>query len=114
MPKPRIVILADPNGAGKTTVSKYLLRDALKIGEFVNADIVAAGLSGFAPETVAMEAERIVLRRINALIDQRTSFAFETTLSSKSLANIIRRAAAVGFSIELCSNSASSKPKGEP
>jgi predicted ABC-type ATPase len=60
MPKPRLVNLAGPNGAGKTTAAKYLLRDSLKLREFVNADTVAAGLSGFAPETVAFEAGRIV------------------------------------------------------
>ena len=83
MTKPRIVILAGPNGAGKTTASKHLLRDAHGIGEFVNADIIAAGLSGFAPESVAFEAGRIVLNRIHTLIDQRVSLAFETTLSSE-------------------------------
>ena len=53
MPKPRIVILAGPNGAGKTTVSKFLLPEVFQIQEFVNADRIASGLSGFAPETVA-------------------------------------------------------------
>ena len=101
MAKPRIVILAGPNGAGKTTASKHLLRDALGIGEFVNADIIAAGLSGFAPETVAFEAGRIVLKRIRTLIDQKVSFAFETTLSSKTLAALLAGARAAGFEIDL-------------
>jgi predicted ABC-type ATPase len=101
MAKPRIVILAGPNGAGKTTASKHLLRDALGIGEFINADIIAAGLSGFAPESVAFEAGRIVLNRIHSLIDQRVSFAFETTLSSKTLATLLRQAKTAGFEIEL-------------
>jgi predicted ABC-type ATPase len=101
MPKPRLVNLAGPNGAGKTTAAKYLLRDSLKLREFVNADTVAAGLSGFAPETVAFEAGRIVLKRINALIELRSSFAFETTLSSKSLARILEKAAIAGYKIDL-------------
>lgn len=101
MPKPRLVILAGPNGAGKTTSAKYLLRDSLKLREFVNADTVAAGLSGFAPETVAFEAGRIVLKRIDTLIEHRSSFAFETTLSSKSLAKILKRAASAGYRIDL-------------
>ena len=101
MAKPRIVILAGPNGAGKTTASKHLLRDALGIGEFVNADIIAAGLSGFAPETVAFEAGRIVLKRIRTLIDQKVTFAFETTLSSKTLATLLARARIAGFEIDL-------------
>jgi predicted ABC-type ATPase len=77
MPKPRIVILAGPNGAGKTTVSKYLLPDVFEIEEFVNADQIAAGLSVFSPESVAFEAGRIMLRRINTLVEQKKSFAFE-------------------------------------
>ncbi len=101
MAKPRIVILAGPNGAGKTTASKLLLQEALGIGEFVNADVIAAGLSGFAPESVAFEAGRIVLRRIHTLIEQKISFAFETTLSSKTLATLLARAGAKGFEIEL-------------
>ena len=101
MAKPRIVILAGPNGAGKTTASTHLLRDALGIGEFVNADIIAAGLSGFAPESVAFQAGRIVLNRIHTLIDQLVSFAFETTLSSKTLATLLTRARHRGFEIEL-------------
>ena len=96
MAKPRIVTLAGPNGAGKTTASTHLLRDALGIDEFVNADIIAAGLSGFAPESVAFQAGRIVLNRIHTLIDQRVSFAFETTLSSKTLATLLTRARHTG------------------
>jgi predicted ABC-type ATPase len=99
--KPRLVILAGPNGAGKTTSAKFLLRDSLKLREFVNADTVAAGLSGFAPETVAIEAGRIILKRIATLIEQRTSFAFETTLSSKSLTRILERATKAGYQIDL-------------
>lgn len=101
MSKPRIIILAGPNGAGKTTASKHLLRNALGIGEFVNADTIAAGLSAFAPESVAFEAGRIVLSRIHALIDQKVSFAFETTLSSKTLATLLARARSAGFDVEL-------------
>ena len=95
MAKAHTVIPAGPNGAGKSTASKHLLRDALGIGEFVNADIIAAGL--FAPESVAFEAGRIVLNRIHTLINQRVSFAFETTLSSKTLAMLLTRARSNGF-----------------
>jgi predicted ABC-type ATPase len=101
MAKPRIVILAGPNGAGKTTAATLLLRDVLGIGEFVNADVIAAGLSGFAPESVAFEAGRIVLNRIHSLIDQKVSFAFETTLSSRSLANLLAGAQKQGFEVDL-------------
>lgn len=101
MPKPRLVILAGPNGAGKTTVSKYVLPDAYGITEFVNADRIAAGLSAFAPETVAFEAGRIMLKRIDALITQKASFAFETTLASKSFTKLIARAKADGYRVIL-------------
>jgi predicted ABC-type ATPase len=101
MPKPRIVILAGPNGAGKTTASTYLLRDALRIGAFVNADTIAAGLSGFAPESVAFEAGRMMLKRINSLVEQQATFAFETTLSSKTFANLISRAHERSYETEL-------------
>ena len=101
MPKPRIVILAGPNGAGKTTVSKYVLSEALGIEEFVNADRIASGLSAFAPESVAFEAGRIMLRRIAALLEQQASFAFETTLSSKSFVKLVHRAKKQGYRVEL-------------
>lgn len=101
MASPRIVILAGPNGAGKTTVSKYVLPDAFAIDEFVNADRIAVGLSAFAPETVAFEAGRIMLRRINMLLEQQKSFAFETTLSSKSFVKLINRAHEKGYKVKL-------------
>ncbi|GAB6041935.1 zeta toxin family protein [Endothiovibrio diazotrophicus] len=83
---PRIVILAGPNGAGKSTSAPRILRDALGVDEFVNADVIAQGLSGLHPERVAMEAGRIMLKRIKALAAARRSFAFETTLSTRSFA----------------------------
>ena len=101
MSKPRIVILAGPNGAGKTTVSKYVLTEVFEIDEFVNADRIASGLSAFAPESVAFEAGRIMLRRIDALLEQNKSFAFETTLSSKSFVKLVLRAKQQGYHIEL-------------
>jgi len=101
MPKPRIVILAGPNGAGKSTVAKYLLTEKYLIDEFVNADAIAAGLSAFAPEQVAFEAGRIMLRRINSLLTSERSFAFETTLASKSFTRLIMRAHSAGYRVTL-------------
>ena len=101
MPKPRLVILAGPNGAGKTTVSKYLLPEAYGITEFVNADRIAAGLSAFAPEAVAFEAGRIMLKRIDTLLTQKVSFAFEATLASKAFTKLITRAQADGYRVGL-------------
>jgi predicted ABC-type ATPase len=84
-PKPKhptVVVIAGPNGAGKSTAAPYLLKDALGILEFVNADQIAAGLSAYAPETVAFEAGRIMLQRLRTLAAAKVSFAFESTLSS--------------------------------
>jgi predicted ABC-type ATPase len=101
MVKPRIVILAGPNGAGKSTVAKYLLTEQYLIDEFVNADSIAAGLSAFAPEAVAFEAGRIMLRRIDALLKENSSFAFETTLASRSFTRLITRAQTAGYVVSL-------------
>jgi len=101
MQAPRIVILAGPNGAGKSTLAKYLLPVGAEIVEFVNADQIAAGLSGFRPETVAFEAGRIMLARIQTLLQSQKSFAFETTLSSKSFAKLVTRAQRAGYIVEL-------------
>ena len=101
MPKPRIVILAGPNGAGKTTVSKYVLTEVFEIDEFVNADAIATGLSAFAPENVAFEAGRIMLRRIDTLLKDKRSFAFETTLASKTFTRLIGRAQSAGYQVTL-------------
>jgi predicted ABC-type ATPase len=81
---PSIVALAGPNGAGKSTVGSTLLRETLGITTFVNADVIAQGLSGFDPEGAAFEAGRILLERFDDLARRRTSFAFETTLSGRA------------------------------
>jgi len=83
---PNIVVLAGPNGAGESTTGPALLRDTLGITEFVNADTIAQGLSAFDPEGAAIEAGRVMLRRIRELAEERASFAFETTLASRTFA----------------------------
>jgi predicted ABC-type ATPase len=84
--KPLVIIVAGPNGAGKSTAAPDLLRDALAVREFVNADTIASGLSAFRPESVAIAAGRIMLARMRALALAREDFAFETTLASRSFA----------------------------
>jgi len=84
--QPYVIVVAGPNGAGKSTTARHLLRDALEVSEFVNADDIAAGLSAFRPETVAVSAGRIMLARMRQLAAERANFAFETTLASRSLA----------------------------
>ncbi len=81
---PHVIVIAGANGAGKSTVAPALLRDKLGISEFVNADTLAQGLSAFAPETVAISAGKIMLRRIDELTKADADFAFETTLSTRS------------------------------
>jgi predicted ABC-type ATPase len=81
-----VVILAGPNGAGKSTAAPFLLPRTLGITEFVNADTIARGLSGFNAEAAAVAAGRIMLRRLRELASQRESFAFETTLASRTFA----------------------------
>ena len=80
---PDIIILAGPNGAGKSTLAPHLLRDAFGIVEYVNADTIAQGLSAYAPETAAIEAGRVMLRRLRALAKERRDFALETTLATR-------------------------------
>jgi len=87
---PALILLAGPNGAGKTTASEDLLRDELSVDEFVNADIIAQGLSAFRPEHAAMQAGRVMLERLRHLTEQRANVAFESTLASRSFAPWIR------------------------
>src|SRR5205809_1167443 len=82
--QPQVIIIAGPNGAGKTTLAPFLLRDTLGLLEYVNADPIALGLSGFDPASVAIEAGRVMLKRIHHLTEQRRTFAFETTLAARS------------------------------
>lgn len=88
---PDLVVIAGPNGAGKSTAAPLLIGKRLGIAEFVNADVIAAGLSAFSPETVAVEAGRIMLKRVRQLADEGKNFAFETTLASRSFAPWIAR-----------------------
>lgn len=80
---PYLVVVAGPNGAGKSTVATALLKDTLGVTEFVDADVIARGLSAFGTERVAFAAGRIMLQRIRQLAARRASFAFETTLASR-------------------------------
>jgi predicted ABC-type ATPase len=88
----RLYVIAGCNGAGKTTASYNILPDVLDCREFVNADEIAAGLSPFQPEKVSFEAGRIMLERIHNLLEEGETFAFETTLSTRSYLRFIQRA----------------------
>ena len=86
---PNLYVIAGCNGAGKTTASYAVLPEMLECKEFVNADEIAKGLSPFNPGSVAIEAGRLMLRRIHELIDHGVDFAFETTLATRSYASLI-------------------------
>jgi predicted ABC-type ATPase len=96
-----LYIIAGCNGAGKTTASYTILPEIIECKEFVNADEIAKGLSPFQPEKVSFEAGRIMLNRINELLEYNESFAFETTLSTKSYKNKILKAKEQGYTITL-------------
>ena len=100
-PRPTVVILAGPNGAGKSTVASALLLEALAVDEFVNADVIARGLSAFDPDRVAITAGRIMLARLHELAAQRADFAFETTLASRSFAPWLRGLRMSGYDLHL-------------
>ncbi len=96
-----LYIIADCNGAGKTTASNTILPKSLLVKEFVNADEIAKGLSPFNPEGVAIEAGRLMLKRIDELLESGESFSIETTLATKSYVNLVRRAHERGYVVHL-------------
>lgn len=81
-----LIVVARPNGAGKSTTAPTLLQETLNVNEYVNADVIAQGLSGFNPEKVAFRAGRIMLNRLEELAKEQVNFAFETTLATRSFA----------------------------
>ena len=84
--KPKVIIIAGPNGAGKSTVAPRILANSEFVDVFVNADVIARGLSALDSESMAISAGRIMLARLRELAAERQSFAFETTLASRSFA----------------------------
>ena len=97
MEEKKLYIISGCNGAGKTTASFNILPELLNCKEFVNADEIARGLSPFQPEKVSIEAGKLMLKRIDELINSNQDFSFETTLSSKSFLNTIERAKSKGY-----------------
>ncbi len=99
--QPKIFVIAGPNGSGKTTSSKKLLPEILQCDEYVNADAVAAALSPFHPEEVAIQAGRLMLERIEYLAQQKVDFAFESTLASRTFINFLNRQKSNGYEINI-------------
>jgi len=101
MTLPKIIIIAGPNGAGKTTFAREFLPQEAGCPVFINADLIAAGLSPFAPERAAIQAGRLTLQAIAQHVARRESFAFETTLSGKAYARQIPQWRQFGYRVEL-------------
>jgi len=100
--KPNLYIIAGPNGAGKTTFAREFLPVYAACHEFVNADLIAEGLSPFQPERVAIQAGKIMLEQIHALGNRGVDFAFETTLSGRTYVKLIQDLKKRGYQIHLC------------
>ena len=98
---PKIVVIAGPNGAGKTTFARAFLPQEAACPRFINADLIAAGLSPFAPEAAALKAARLMLQEIDACVAQRQSFAFETTLAGRAYLQRITHWRRLGYHVSL-------------
>src|SRR5580692_2699793 len=97
----KIVIIAGPNGAGKTTFATEFLPHDAECPDFINADLIARGLSPFAPEKAALQAGKIMLSEIARRVSRGESFAFETTLSGLNYARHIPRWRRAGYQVKL-------------
>ncbi len=99
--QPHIIVIAGANGSGKSTTAPSLLKGTLGVTEFVNADVIAEGLSAFYPEGAAFHAGRVMLERIHLLAKERVDFAFETTLASRTFAPWIKELKQTGYIFHL-------------
>lgn len=98
---PRCIIIARPNGAGKTTFAREFLLREVGIIHFVNADLIAGGLSPLRPDLAARRAGRLVLIELSRLVKARKDFAFESTLSGRTYLRLLNRWKAAGYRIEI-------------
>ena len=101
MPERKVIIIAGPNGAGKTTFAREFLPNEAGCPVFLNADLIAAGLSPFAPETAAVQAGRLMLQELARFFAAGQSFAFETTLSGRGYVSHIRAWQSAGYRVKL-------------
>ncbi|MCK6405271.1 MAG: zeta toxin family protein [Rhodocyclaceae bacterium] len=100
-PERKVIVIAGPNGAGKTTFAREFLPNEAACPVFVNADLIAAGLAPFAPDTAAVQAGRLMLAELNRYFLADQSFAFETTLSGRAYLRHISQWQAAGYRVEL-------------
>ncbi|PSF39035.1 Zeta toxin family protein [Aphanothece hegewaldii CCALA 016] len=98
---PNVYIIGGANGSGKTTVAKRLLPNFLNVFEYVNADEIAVGLSPFKPNSVAIQAGKLMLERIETLKNTGVDFAFETTLAARNFVRILQSCQAFGYTVNL-------------
>lgn len=98
---PNLYIIGGANGSGKTTAALQILPYFLEVFEYVNADEIAAGLSPFNPESVAIQAGRLMLERLETLVNAEADFAFETTLAARNFARFLRECKIKGYIINL-------------
>ena len=96
---PNLYVIAGPNGAGKTTFAKEFLPNYADCRNFINADLIAQGVSPFSPETVALRAGRLMLEEINLRAKRGEDFGFETTLSGRSHLRLIRGLKRLGYAV---------------
>lgn len=101
MGEKNLYIISGPNGAGKTTASYTVLPKILHCKEFVNADEIARGLSPFNPSGMAIEAWKLMLKRIDELLQKEESFSIETTLSTRSYFKLVETAHQKGYDVTL-------------
>ena len=99
--KLKCYIIAGPNGAGKTTFAENFLPEEAECLNFLNADLIARGIAPFNPESVAIEAGKLFLKRMDAIVSNRESFAFETTLSGLNYIDRIKNWKKAGYEIIL-------------
>ena len=100
-PSPSLYVIAGPNGAGETTFAREFLPHDAKCENFVNADLIAQGLSPFSPAAAGIKAGRLLLKQIHEFAERRADFAFETTLSGKTYVSLLQRFKQQGYAIHL-------------
>jgi predicted ABC-type ATPase len=98
---PRCILIAGPNGSGKTTFAREYLLHEVGVIHFVNADLIASGLSPLRPELAARQAGRLVLQELTRLASARKNFAFESTLSGRTYLQLLNKWKSAGYRIEI-------------
>jgi predicted ABC-type ATPase len=101
MTAPKVVVIAGPNGAGKSTVCEEVAYRWIGVRHYVNADVIARGLSAFGFDDVALDAGKVMLNRVRQLAEERADFGFETTLASRSFAPWLAELVQSGYAFHL-------------